>query len=95
MKSVSGNNHSNFEINVTTIFKYLHISSHSFYKRVSQSCEKACEHRTKARLSFSGGPHAPVNMADGIEEVNKFVLLISRCVITVEPAVQRFPCESA
>ena len=25
---------------------------------------------TKARLSFSGGPHAPVNMADKMEEVN-------------------------
>ena len=25
---------------------------------------------TKARLSFSGGLHAPVNMADSIEEVN-------------------------
>ena len=24
----------------------------------------------KARLSFSGGPHAPVNMADSMEEVN-------------------------
>ena len=28
------------------------------------------EHGTKARLSFSGGPHAPVNMADKMEEVN-------------------------
>ena len=28
------------------------------------------EHVTKARLSFSGGPHAPVNMADSMEEVN-------------------------
>ena len=28
------------------------------------------EHGTKARLSFSGGPHAPVNMADSMEEVN-------------------------
>ena len=37
------------------------------YKRVSQSC---AEHGTKARLSFSGGPHAPVNMADSMEEVN-------------------------
>ena len=26
--------------------------------------------RTKARLSFSGGPHAPVNMADSMEEVD-------------------------
>ena len=26
---------------------------------------------TKARLSFSGGPHTPVNMADSMEEVNK------------------------
>ena len=26
---------------------------------------------TKARLSFSGGPHAPVNMADSIEEENE------------------------
>ena len=25
---------------------------------------------TKARLSFSGGPHAPLNMADSMEEVN-------------------------
>ena len=25
---------------------------------------------TKARLSFSGGPHAPVNMGDSMEEVN-------------------------
>ena len=25
---------------------------------------------TKARLSFSGGPYAPVNMADSMEEVN-------------------------
>ena len=25
---------------------------------------------TKARLSFSGGPHAPVNMVDSLEEVD-------------------------
>ena len=25
---------------------------------------------TKVRLSFSSAPHAPVNMADSIEEVN-------------------------
>ena len=28
------------------------------------------ERDTKARLSFCGGPHAPVNMADSVEEVN-------------------------
>ena len=28
-------------------------------------------HGAKARLSFSGGPHAPVNMADSVEEVNE------------------------
>ena len=28
------------------------------------------ERRTKARLSFSDEPHAPVNMADSMEEVN-------------------------
>ena len=28
------------------------------------------ERGTKARLSFSGEPHAPVNMADSMEEVN-------------------------
>ena len=28
------------------------------------------ERGTKARLSFSGGPHAPVNRADSMEEVN-------------------------
>ena len=28
------------------------------------------EHDTKARLSFSGGPHALVNMVDSMEEVN-------------------------
>ena len=28
------------------------------------------EHGTKVRLSFSGGPHAPVNMAYSMEEVN-------------------------
>ena len=28
------------------------------------------ERGTKARLSFSGGPHAPVNMADNMKEVN-------------------------
>ena len=28
------------------------------------------KHGTKARLSFSGGPHAPVNMAESMEEVN-------------------------
>ena len=28
------------------------------------------ERGTKANLSFSGGPHAPVNMADSMEEVN-------------------------
>ena len=28
------------------------------------------ERGTKARLSFSGGPHAPVNMAESTEEVN-------------------------
>ena len=28
------------------------------------------ERGTKARLSFSGGPLAPVNMADSMEEVN-------------------------
>ena len=29
------------------------------------------ERCTKARLSFSGGPHAPVNMADSMEEMNE------------------------
>ena len=29
------------------------------------------ERGTKARLSFSGGPHAPVNMANSIEEANE------------------------
>ena len=29
------------------------------------------ERGTKARLSFSGGPHAPVNMADSMEEMNE------------------------
>ena len=28
------------------------------------------EHGTKGTLSFSGGPHTPVNMADSMEEVN-------------------------
>ena len=28
------------------------------------------ERGTKARLTFSGGPHAPVNIADSMEEVN-------------------------
>ena len=28
------------------------------------------EHGTKARLSFSGGTHAPANMAERMEEVN-------------------------
>ena len=28
------------------------------------------ERGTKARLSFSGGSHAPVNMADSMKEVN-------------------------
>ena len=28
------------------------------------------ERGTKARLSFSGGPYAPANMADIMEEVN-------------------------
>ena len=28
------------------------------------------ERGTKARLSFSDGPHAPVNMAESMEEVN-------------------------
>ena len=28
------------------------------------------EHGTKARFSFSGGPHTPVNMAESMEEVN-------------------------
>ena len=32
---------------------------------------RAYERGTKARLSFSGGPHAPVNMADSMEEVNE------------------------
>ena len=31
---------------------------------------RAYERGTKARLTFSGGPHAPVNMADSMEEVN-------------------------
>ena len=29
------------------------------------------ERGTKVRLNFSGGPHAPVNMADSIEEANE------------------------
>ena len=28
------------------------------------------ERCTKVRLSFSGGPHTPINMADSMEEVN-------------------------
>ena len=30
---------------------------------------RTCEHFTDARLSFSGRPHTPVNMADSMEEV--------------------------
>ena len=40
------------------------------YKRVSQSCaERTCAAPMR-RLSFSGGPHATVNMANGVQEVN-------------------------
>ena len=28
------------------------------------------KHSTKARLRFSGGPHAPVSVVDSMEEVN-------------------------
>ena len=32
------------------------------------------EHGTKARLSFSGGPHAPVNMADSMENAGSWTV---------------------
>ena len=32
---------------------------------------RAYERGTKARLNFFGGPHAPVNMADSVEELNE------------------------
>ena len=32
------------------------------------------ERGTKARLSFSGGPHAPVNMADGMENAGSWTV---------------------
>ena len=34
------------------------------------------ERGTKARLSFSGGPHALVNMTDSMEEVNVYNLYV-------------------
>ena len=44
--------------------------SGNFYKRVSQSCTERTSMAPKWGFSFSGGPHAPVNMADSMEEVN-------------------------
>ena len=36
------------------------------------------ERSTKARLSFSGGPHAPVNMANSMENVGSWTVSGSR-----------------
>ena len=44
------------------------------------------EHSTKTRLSFSGGPQGPVNMADSMENVNvgeKSCLLFYKLLLTL------------
>ena len=44
------------------------------------------EHCTKARLSFSGRPHAPVNMADGMSE--KLSLALVPCSYVLRMTVR-------
>ena len=41
------------------------------------------EYGTKARLSFSGGPHAPVNMADSMENTSSWTVSGSKEAIEV------------
>ena len=41
------------------------------------------EHGTKARLSFSGGPHTPVNMADSMENAGSWTVSGSKEAIEV------------
>ena len=41
------------------------------------------ERGTKARLSFSGGPHAPVNMADGMENAGSSTVSESKGAMEV------------
>ena len=36
------------------------------------------KHCTKARLSFSGGPHTPVNMADSMENAGSWTVSVSK-----------------
>ena len=42
-------------------------ASFKIMRRTSERC-------TKARLSFSGGPHAPVNMADSMENAGSWTV---------------------
>ena len=48
------------------------------------------ERGTKGRLSFSGGQHASVNMADSMEEVNVAEKKKNRTKWHVSCVVQRF-----
>ena len=50
------------------------------------------ERGTKARLSFSGGPHAPVNMVESMEEVNvggKKLFAVLYCAIFLTPSFRK------
>ena len=64
-----GFEHSNFPHSLTSRHIVTsRVTSVAFFR--TRRTSAAPKRGTKARLSFSGGPHAPVNLADNMEEVN-------------------------
>ena len=55
----------------------------SIYEASFTIMRRTFEHCTKARLSFSGGPHAPVNMADSMENAGSWTVSGSKEVMEV------------
>ena len=61
-------------------------------KPVTQSFAER-KHGTKARLSFSGGPHVPVNVADSMEEVNVGVKNAGNSMFALLYIIKYFVCQ--
>ena len=61
-------------------------------KPVSQSFAER-KRGTKAMLSFSGGPHAPVNVADSMEEVNVGVKNAGNSMFALLYIIKYFVCQ--
>ena len=54
------------------VFQWNSVGNHNHNPCPNPISRLTCERGTKARLSFSGGPHAPVNMTDSVENAGSF-----------------------